>query len=171
MSPVCYRTLNTTFAYVTIVVFTDGLNNNFIPRKESEIFLFILILTSRIVQILTFLTSKQKWCPTPVWKNALFAASRPSFLRTIKDTLAKKTVNKWLQSTPGRKITRLQLRKLSSTVCDEARKSGNGKAGFAPCGIYLYFPNIMYNALVTPNRAVEENIIPYPANVENMVSS
>jgi len=74
-------------------------------------------------------------------------------------------VNKWLQITLGRKITRLQLRKLSSTVRIQARKPGNGKAGFEPCGIYLYFPNIIYSALVTPNRAMEENFILQPHKV------
>jgi hypothetical protein len=54
MSPVSYRTMNKTSAYVTIVVFTDGLDNYFLPRKELGIFLFILILASLIFQTLTF---------------------------------------------------------------------------------------------------------------------
>jgi len=89
MSPVSYRIMNKTSTYVTVVVFTDGLNNYFISRSESGILLFILILTSPIVQTLTLSTSIQKWCPTAVSQNALFAASSPSFLQAIKDTLAK----------------------------------------------------------------------------------
>lgn len=89
VSLVSYRTMNKTAAYVTTVVFTDGLNNYLIPRKESSISMFILIPTSHNVQTLTFSTSMQKRCATPVSQNTSFAASRPSFLQTIKDTLAK----------------------------------------------------------------------------------
>jgi len=60
MSPVSYRIMNKTSTYVTVVVFTDGLNNYFISRSESGILLFILILTSPIVQTLTLSTSIQK---------------------------------------------------------------------------------------------------------------
>jgi hypothetical protein len=74
--PVSYRTMNKTSEYVTTVLFMPGLNNYFIPKKKSGIFICILIGANHIVQTLIFSNSTQKRCPKAVSQNALFAASR-----------------------------------------------------------------------------------------------